>query len=234
MNTTKTILSALVLFMTCVPCRLFAFGIGAYGTVSSDLALRLNSGGGVIIDTNCAGKGIFNNRLSIGWSTPVYSRDGQIKRDKGSALTSDISLVNTFGFGLVRREYFRFWLGPGLGMHSHYYRYNPKPTENFIYDITAHSWEYFPVRSKTATSLFGVSLGLALGGNINCAHDITLSIEAGARYYFYYGITQYELAMLGPFHIRQNTRDMKFDTFISFAVLYRVNDSYTAAETDNK
>jgi hypothetical protein len=105
---------------------------------------RMFLGAGFTLDSNVAMNNLFNYRMHIDYTSSAR-RAGKFNHDT-------INLQNSFGFGAVRLQNLRFWLGP----HVH-----------FFYDFTD---------SRT-----DVNIGLALGVNYNMSKIITLTLDCGAR-----------------------------------------------------
>jgi hypothetical protein len=161
--------SVLLLFLVMRSVPAHAFGIGLFGNfdggqlwwdgygTSYDF---LNYGGGLVFDTNLAGNSLFNYRMELGVSnihsnyeadTPIYGVYTTKYEDSIA-----ISSVNYFGFGIVRSQYVRFWLGPQLTFGG------------------------------TVTNLTGfyAGLGVALGLNFNFGDVFTLAVTGSGRYLF--------------------------------------------------
>lgn len=141
-----------------------AIGIGAYvdgaynkfsvsgdgGTV--DLDDYGFVGAGLVLDTCVAKNQLFNYRLGLG-----YQKDVKFP-ELG---THKISMNNYFGFGVVRMQYFRWWMGPQLGLR------------------------YFIIDSDDGSmSEAGGNVGLATGFNFNIGKVFTIGLELGFRYNF--------------------------------------------------
>jgi len=113
-------------FMLMIGGKAMAIGIGAYVDVgggghtydvtTSDFtkpgdAKFVNVMGGFILDTNTGGPGIFNYRLKLGGGSYVnYEREMDLDISK-------IDMEHTFGFGIVRKQMIRFWIGPSIGVN---------------------------------------------------------------------------------------------------------------------
>ncbi len=109
-------------------------------------------GAGFVLDTCVAKNQLFNYRLGLGYQKDVkYPKFG----------THKISMNNYFGFGVVRMQSFRWWLGPQLGL-----RY-------YILDS-----------DDSSMSEVGGNAGLATGFNFNIGTVFTIGLELGFRYNF--------------------------------------------------
>lgn len=141
-----------------------AFGIGAYvdGAYnkfsvsgdggSADIGDYGFLGAGLVLDTCLARNQLFNYRLQLG-----YQKDLKYP-DFG---THKISMNNYFGFGLVRMQYFRWWMGPQIGI-----RY------------------YILEGDESSTSEAGGNVGLVMGFNFNIGKVFTIGLDFGFRYNF--------------------------------------------------
>lgn len=109
-------------------------------------------GAGLVLDTCVARDKLFNYRLGLGYQKDVKYPD---------LGTHKISMNNYFGFGVVRMEKFRWWLGPQLGLR------------------------YYIIESEDGNmDEAGGNVGLATGFNINLGKVFTLGLELGFRYNF--------------------------------------------------
>ncbi len=105
---------------------------------------RMFFGAGITLDSTVAMNNLFNYRMHLGYTNSSIGI--------GKFNHNIINLQNSFGFGVVRLQNFRFWLGP----HVHFY-----------YDFTMERMD--------------VNVGLALGFNYNMTKIVTLSLDCGAR-----------------------------------------------------
>lgn len=151
-----------------------AVGIGAYGNfgggqhnhkVTTDDFTKVGGNadfayatGGFILDTNVGGSNVFNYRLKIGGGSSLkYSREAELK-------LTEIELTNTFGFGIIRHEKVRFWLGPSIGFDYQWGR--SKSTRSFYGPLNptqGDAWRLLP--QFNALPEFSISL-IDSGGNI--------------------------------------------------------------------
>jgi hypothetical protein len=158
-----------------------AVGFGIYGNFNpmwggydgndasrTDLASldysKINIGGGFLLDFAVARRALFNYRVSMGMESV---------QDVVPGVTSPVTvtyhfsgfrlkLMNSFGFGVVRRAPVRVWLGPQLGF-------------TFL-----NEWD----ASSNGIRSFGPLPGLAAGVNINMGPVVTLGFEFDANYQF--------------------------------------------------
>lgn len=204
-----------------------ATGIGVFGSVAGDQRLKLFTGGGLIIDTNCATDKLFNYRLAIGGNRFIISRDETLADPSNLDLITKFSFLNTFGFGLVRKESFRFWLGPQIGVHTRYFRSVESIYGKLLFITSGYPMYYL----NGPESMVGVSGGLIFGFNFNFSHNITMSIELGSNYYLFYGINNQKTIFTDPLSVMDNNSMSKYnylDINASIAILYRINDSFSA------
>ena len=117
------------LLVTSGPGSAIADGIGGYveysgysGSVSAGVSNDVSGeriGIGLAYDSNPDGDGIFNNRFDIGyvhtWASDTVNADSYRSVEVDYELNG-LSLNNAFGFGVVRRENFRLWIGPAIGL----------------------------------------------------------------------------------------------------------------------
>lgn len=152
----------------------YSYGVGAYASIGSgsfrfkelekDSSSRsdVNSylGGGILFDTAVAEDELFNYRVNLGFE--IWKRDFALNEDTGR---SHITLYNSFGFGIFRRQWMRLWLGPQLGLQ-------------------------YLKQSATGSSYrhegFGMTLGAMAGLNFNLGRDFSIGLDGGGRYRFSY------------------------------------------------
>lgn len=114
---------------------------------------RFFIGAGVTLDTTAAMNNLFNYRMHLDYTN--LQRKNYLHEKKfyvGKENHNILNMQNSFGFGIVRLQNFRFWLGP----HVHF------------------SYDFYDKH-------LGTNLGLAFGFNYNMAKLITLSLDGGAR-----------------------------------------------------
>jgi len=139
-----------------------AFGIGAYttainsGSAEWDRYYASNTGFdtdldqkefGFVLDSSIARNKLYNWRMQIGSVDASYD----------NLDFEGVIFINTFGFGVVRNENFRFWLGPQISLKS--------------------------LEAKGNNNLDLVSFGLAYatGLNYHVNKVVSLTADAGLR-----------------------------------------------------
>jgi opacity protein-like surface antigen len=187
-----------------------AFGIGGYATFGGGNTLydvnkyelastrsydsnNLAIGGGLIMDSNLAYDRVFNWRMKISGEQLIVDREAEMK-------LSRVHMSHTFGFGVVRTQMVRFWLGPAFGgsyaagkRTSEKYYLAVVPLSYRWWNIVAPGIPYQPIgvginRDKITKIAFGgIDLGFVLGLNINIGDFITIGPEAGFKYSFNWG-----------------------------------------------
>lgn len=146
-----------------------AFGLGLTSSVTSGTAKHTYEGNsqvsgstdfnyetdrnsvGVVMDTNLSKDKVFNYRLGVMYEKEKLSRSGFNYEVKG------VSFDNDFGFGVVRNENLRLWLGPELRL-----------------SYLEKEWN-----SNTKTALVEIGVGPVVGVNFNLGSVVTLSAKAG-------------------------------------------------------
>ncbi|MBN2160580.1 MAG: hypothetical protein JW807_14420 [Spirochaetes bacterium] len=182
---------------------------------------KFSAGGGFMIDTNCSRDKLFNYRFTFG-AERLFS-----KRFVPSDETR-ISMINTFGLGVARNRFVRFWIGPQIGIHMNKdkLRSNMLETGYYLYYYSQVSSEY---------TYFGGSLGLAAGINLNFVSGITFAIDVAARYQISYGIEHIQamiadMYLFYPMSMNSWASSSSLYASVTIAVLYRVNDSFTVGK----
>jgi hypothetical protein len=177
-------------FVITAASNAMAIGIGVYGTIgggkmqhdystdemiapssSTDLAI----GGGIILDTNLASNKLFNYRLKIGGEKYTCARESNIDMAR-------VHCDNIFGFGIVRMQQIRWWIGPQVGgfytTNLDEKGYKPYLCKEFPFGFIGrlHDLKYG-----------GFDIGAATGLNINLGTNFTIGIEGGFKYDFAWG-----------------------------------------------
>lgn len=115
---------------------------------------------GFVMDTNLSGQNVFNYRMSVGYANL------DIPESVGTDVDGDrISMDHTFGFGIVRNEAMRFWLGPQI--HLDYSNW----------DIPLGS----ELLSKDSVNFFGFGFGAVAGMNFHIPNAGSICPEFGVR-----------------------------------------------------
>ena len=112
--------AVMVLSLNLISTQLMANGIGFYVTgtkrnvewvyltpeTDSDIS---GIGLGIVFDSNVAYDMLFNNRIQAGYSSGIAKYENSRYSD---IKYSDFHFYHSFGFGIVREENIRFWIGP--------------------------------------------------------------------------------------------------------------------------
>jgi len=155
-----------------------AAGFGIYGSLGGDgsatweedVYSSLNpsyntktahQGAGFMLDTAVAKDSFFNYQLNLGY-------DGFTSKTPGSS-SDDVKLgglmiSNSFGFGIVRTEGFRLWMGPEIRL-----AWPSGSNSGFDYDF------------------FGAGVGPVVGMNFNLPGTVSFMVKAGYQFMTYNG-----------------------------------------------
>lgn len=123
---------------------------------------------GFILDTAVSTDSIFNYRLQLGYGFGSLKIDGTYYSE--TIDINEFQFYNTFGFGIVRSQYVRIWLGPQIGLGYGDGEYTYLGESNYYGDIF-------------------ISLGAVLGFNIHLGGLISLSIDGGIRETLIFSLT---------------------------------------------
>ena len=102
---------------------------------------------GFVLDTNLSGDSTFNYRLTL-------AAAGMEFKDTSFDSLNGITIVNDFGFGIVKNSNFRLWMGPELRL----------------------SWLDQTTDSGSELDLFSFGFGPVIGANFNIGSTVTLSL----------------------------------------------------------
>jgi hypothetical protein len=186
-----------------------AIGLGAYGrygtgseTWKYDQYLGSFSkdtpsyGFGFLLDSTVARDSLFNYQFNLGY------QQEEVKPFVGGLKLTGISMSHDFGFGVVRSQVLRFWLGPEL---------------KFSYVTGSSStWDY---------NKFDFGIGPVLGVNFHLGPVVTLSLKGG--YLFDFGAGRAECkgsrSSCGP---NSDFTSNGGEPFINFAIIFRIGDNF--------
>lgn len=167
-------------------------------------------GGSLVFDTAVAQDSLFNYRANFAiQALESDTKGGDIKyKTEGMRF----ALYNSFGFGVVRTESIRLWLGPQFGVH--YIDADTTRTEpDFSLLRVGASYVSVPTESKkkSGDNGGGISLGFVIGVNFNIGSSLTLGLDGGCRGF----VTGNDVgANAGP------------EGFMNVSLVFRINDSY--------
>ncbi|MBP7738321.1 MAG: hypothetical protein KA369_20270 [Spirochaetes bacterium] len=235
--------------------RAMAFGIGAYATVGgggstyktttedylpniTGTSSDLTAGAGLILDTTLAQDSLFNYRLKIGGGRNWIDREKHI-------ILARLQMSNIFGFGIIRTDIIRWWIGPQLGGT---YSWGDRGKRNYA-GIAKESSEYQALRygvfSINDINLLapyhdtireinygGLNVGLSTGLNINIGSLFTISLETGFKYNLNWGNQQRKIyETLWPLyeinHFTENLFVHGWELYGEIAFLFRIpGDNY--------
>lgn len=143
-----TIVSLFLLFA----CNAGAIGLGVYTTGGGGQNIDSEKdftdlGLGLVLDTAVEKDTLFNYRLSIGYNNQSHNEGGTIDQ---------CIMDNAFGFGILRNDHVRLWLGPDLTLSA---------SENPRGDM-----------------FYGVGIGPVIGVNVHLSDLLSLSFSVNASY----------------------------------------------------
>jgi hypothetical protein len=215
---TKIVLFCIFSFLL-LASSLWAAGIGIYGTGgvnfsnwesngSTPKSTAYFYGGGLVIDSNAARNELFGYRFTAGYEQVrrIYPYPNFL-----NVSIHKFSMTHTLGFGVVRNENLRLWIGPQLGLHYLYY-----PKKTFITSGYKVNLSLAPTKFVIQIDVIGFDALLALGLNINIGETATIFLEIGVGYMGGYDID-----------FKGTANAFGIDGKIGF--MFRVKDTYTAA-----
>ncbi|MBN2040635.1 MAG: hypothetical protein JW864_11355 [Spirochaetes bacterium] len=154
---------------------------------------------GFILDTAVAADRFFNYRLNVGYSMIDIANDDS---EDASLSGYDFHIYNTFGFGIVRTEKIRFWLGPQIGFGMISAESDSDDDEDYGEFVT-----------------FFASAAIAAGMNIHISNSVSIGLDAGYRAASHAGYltTDYD-----DYEISGSGKEI----FGNVSILFRINDKY--------
>ena len=197
---------AIILISSAISTQAMAIGKGFYfhlGSGSADWTADFDNtptrdydsdtshfGAGFVLDTATDGDRLFNYRFQVGYE--------QFKSDSSSSFANwdmrSLVVDQDFGFGVVRNDTLRFWLGPELRL-----------------SISSDSKENLDM------ALIGVGVGPAIGINFHTSDSISLGLKGGYMIMSYAGAGDDTTAFNNDI---KYSVDENF-LFFNFAVLWR-------------
>lgn len=169
-------------------------------------------GGGLILDTCVSEDKLFNYRLNLGYNRLIQSHEIKMHQ---------LTWVNTFGFGILRTELIRLWLGPQLGMGYEFVVYRAESQRD-----RQRLREGWPIMRPHKFNIVSIHLGLALGANFNFDHGISLAVEGGFK-----GGTHIIDELIGNGEDISDHRlklvDFFYEGYVSFGIMFRINEQFS-------
>ncbi len=194
----------------------YAFIYQDYGYVSS-------IGGGLVIDDERA-DGNYIHRYNITMDRYSISKGSQ-------QVLYRFSFVNTFCFVVSKNDYYKFWLGPQIGVrylfgktNYNYFDSNPLPNAilySYYIPVPLLSYKY----GKAKYNLAGLDLGLVAGLNVDLKRYVTLSTSGGIRY----GATAGGMSFRngGLFQKNRIAFSHGYEAFVDFSIMYQLDSRQT-------
>jgi len=189
----------------------FAAGLGFFGTFEGgsgdDWEIDTNSQGslkdidsdvarfgvGFVFDTAVAKDKLFNYRLNAALVGVDIELTHDLFPDKADVDLVGLALDNTFGFGVLRTEKVRLWIGPRVRVGF------------YVGDVE---------EDDVTAAEFGI--GGALGANFHVSPTVSLGVETGFMYSGYAGEVETDF---GDFDIEGTTGSL----FLNGVVLFRLS-----------
>lgn len=193
------------------PVHAYAVGLGPYIEQASgsgdfteyDASANVDAKGfGFVFDSNVAEPQTFNYRLHIGYSELDIPNDID-----GYRITFD----NTFGFGIIKNENFRWWIGPQL--HLNYSNWDMPIGSQYL--------------EKDSVDFIGVGTGVVTGMNFNLTKVVSISPELGLRYQYNYSDTYEERRYSSSGYYYYEEQDYAYDEWVFFLkvnLLFRLGE----------
>lgn len=145
---------------------------------------------GFVLDTNVAKDSVFNYRLNVSLDT--------IEFDSGFEADGYV-MDHTFGFGVLRTQFVRLWIGPQINLA--YYT-----------DDYDHGYNYY---DDDDFDMFGFGVGPAIGVNFNPGDYVSFTVTSGYKYMLLFGSTGDE-----------DYTGYEGQYYINFGMMFRINDTY--------
>ena len=229
MNKIRFVLSALFLLFLFYARPALSLGLGVYlsgtggynwyNSNSGSLLYNFPAAGGgfgFVLDTAVAKDQLVNFRLNVG-------EDFLPRSSFSMANMFKFNLLGSLGFGIIRTEDIRLWLGPQVGMRVNYgtgFEKSIISTYHAYFDIISFP---YPGPSSTRhivnTEFVG---GLVIGVNFNVGRHFTVAVDAGGRLSL--GTSTIAYYGLHKGFLREGSAS-GYEGFINLAFIYRINDT---------
>ena len=148
---------------------------------------------GVLYDSAPSRDKLFNYRMTLGWdiATDVTVRKGTIL---GVDFPIDIDLdessnygfgwKNTFGFGIIRTDFIKWWAGPALNLNFNYWDSNGTKAATFGIGGGAETGVNIHIAPKYSICLGGGILWNAFGYGIGLNDEMGSFVWGNGPFYF--------------------------------------------------
>lgn len=168
---------SLLILLLLLPLGLNAVGLGFYVPVSfeektsasysvelapnysADTHYKESAGFGFVLDTNVQKDKVFNYRLGIELIDRTLKDVNNTSCENDCSYGTRLNVIHTFGFGIVKSENVRLWIGPRINM-----AFNTQSGGNY-YDRTE----------------FEIGIAPVLGLNVSLAKEVSLSLDVDYR-----------------------------------------------------
>ena len=146
------------------------FSVGDSATISNspdygvdedfDIDYKPSLGFGIAFDSNIGKDKLFNYRLGLEYSkVEVDTFDGH-SCTSGCDFGTKINIVNTFGFGVLRTEMVRLWVGPRINI----------------------GWTFDTYDNNGARAEFELGVAPAVGVNVNLGRLVSLAADVDYKF----------------------------------------------------
>ncbi|OHD63352.1 MAG: hypothetical protein A2176_00140 [Spirochaetes bacterium RBG_13_51_14] len=180
----------------------------SYTKINSIQNLYYGLGIGFIIDTNVAQDKLFNFRVKFGFSNKLEKEEAKNRPFNVRYGLNHYYLKNIFGLSFFRNQYVRLWCGPQLSVTYQYIKHSLNPDKRYI--------DYLDYEIYRRFNIWFLSIGAVAGINIHFKRYITVCFDIG--FSGGYGIPD----------LSKNYYATEIETFVTFSVLYRINDDYVS------
>ncbi len=211
MKKISLLVMALIIIVSSAP--LFALGVGGYFTMGGNDTYRYQPGSkyeynsfvvgcGATIDMNLVKDNFLTYRINFGY-------EGLINDDLSYELLNRISILNSFGFTIVKNENFRFYAGPQIALR---------------YQFTDETSNARFINNHFNLDAFGLGIGAMFGFDLQVANKVIISPEVGLRYEFYTGtIKNHMESFLFNYTTSSTAEGHGFEGTVTLTVLYKVD-----------
>jgi hypothetical protein len=178
-----------------------AAGFGIYGSVGGDRSSTWSQdngpsfnvktehqGAGFVFDTAVAQDKFFNYQLNLGYdefTRKTASSSSELK-------LGGLMISNAFGFGIVRTDGFRLWMGPEIRLAW------PRGSLS--------GWDY---------DFFGAGVGPVVGMNFNLPGTVSFMVKAGYQFMTYNGTADSSTSTSYDYEIKERL------IYVNIGILFR-------------
>lgn len=186
-------------------------------------------GFGMVYDSNVSQDTLFNYRLNVGYGGGEYDINAVHDTTNGfdwdmSGVSSDVdfdlfAIDNTFGFGIVRKDFMRLWIGPQVRIG--YMNVSGKVIPDVSNPTVANA--------EIDTNLIGLGFAPVIGGNFHLDDRFSLCVALGYRMSWYWSVDGEKKITNNGVPVASSDADFEVyenGLFANLSLIFRFGDTF--------